>query len=433
MRTRTLTPEQLNNLLSAEATLQPATTPAHSNILQVLAAMDRQRLSELVVEQTFASGDFICREGERGDALFLIWAGRVVVVKGDPAAPTVLAYCGPGEVVGEMALLEDKPRSASVIALEATRLLRISWGSFRTLLERYPELGTSLLAALSARLRESDNVRNLQTREDQQLQYHLSRLQTEKEQLLVAERMRQETTDLIVHDLRNPLCLISNVLNMLTMTLPEAVLAENRELLGIAETARERMQRLIDTLLDTSQLEAGETQFIFARLDVNALLADVLRQMSPLLTLRQITVEIQCAPDLPPARADAGKIERVLVNLMDNAIKHTPPKGIITMAATAHGEEIAISVLDSGPGIPPADRTHIFERFAQVEGEKRRRRGFGLGLTYCRLAVEGHGGRIWVEAGPEDVGSRFVFTLPVFSTETDSEINVWPALPAGEF
>lgn len=433
MRTRTLTPDQLNSLLSAEAVIQPPATATQSNILQVLASMDRQRLAELVVEQTFASGDFICREGERGDALYLIWAGRVVVVKGDPATPTVLAYCGPGEVVGEMALLEDKPRSASVIALEATRLLRINWSSFRTLLDRYPELGTSLLAALSARLRESDHVRNLQTREDQQLQYHLSRLQTEKEQLLAAERMRQETTDLIVHDLRNPLCLISNVLSMLTMTLPEAVLAENRELLDIADTARERMQRLIDTLLDTSQLETGEAHFNFAALNLEQLLVSVIRQMSPLMALRQIAVETDCAPDLPPARADTEKVERVLVNLLDNAIKHTPPKGTITISVTWQETEMAVSILDTGPGIPLADRTHIFERFAQAGGERGRRRGFGLGLTYCRLAVEAHGGRIWVESGPDGVGSRFVFTLPLFSAKMSSDIRPWPGLPAGEF
>ncbi|HNT78622.1 MAG TPA: ATP-binding protein [Anaerolineae bacterium] len=418
MRTRTLTPEQLNSLLSAEALLQPTAAAVNSNILQVLASMDRQRLAELVIEQTFASGDFICREGERGDALYLIWAGRVVVVKGDPAAPTVLAHCGPGEVVGEMALLEGKPRSASVIALEATRLLRISWGSFRTLLDRYPELGTSLLASLSARLRESDQVRNQQTREDQQLHYHLSRLQTEKEQLLAAERMRQETADLIVHDLRNPLCLISNVLSMLAMTLPETVLEENRELLGIAETARERMQRLIDTLLDTSQLEAGEAQFIFEALNMESVLENVLRQMSPLATLRQVTMEAHYAPDLPPAHADVGKIERVLINLLDNAIKHTPIKSTISVSVTWQEAEIAISILDAGPGIPQADRAHIFERFAQVGSEKGRRRGFGLGLTYCRLAVEAHGGRIWVESGPDAIGSRFVFTLPVFRDET---------------
>ena len=116
---------------------------------------------------------------------------------------------------------------------------------------------------------------------------------------------------------------------------------------------------------------------------------------------------------LPTASADRDKIERVVTNLVDNAVKYTPNGGQITLAARAEAEHLLLSVTDTGPGIPEEQRQRIFERFAQVKGDTRARRGFGLGLAYCRLAVEAHGGRIWVEPGPGGVGSRFAFTLPI--------------------
>ncbi|MFN2110539.1 MAG: sensor histidine kinase, partial [Anaerolineae bacterium] len=114
----------------------------------------------------------------------------------------------------------------------------------------------------------------------------------------------------------------------------------------------------------------------------------------------------------PTVMLDAERIERVLCNLLDNAVKYTL-RGAITITAELEGNHIKVSVNDKGPGIPPAEREHVFARFTQVEGEERRRRGFGLGLRFCYLAVQAHGGDIWVETGDNDIGSKFVFTLPL--------------------
>jgi signal transduction histidine kinase len=126
-----------------------------------------------------------------------------------------------------------------------------------------------------------------------------------------------------------------------------------------------------------------------------------------------IGLQTHLAPDLPLVIADGEKIERVLANLLDNAFKHTPREGKVTIAARQVGEAVQVSVADTGPGISPEERERIFERFAQTNGERPRRRGYGLGLAYCRLAVEAHGGRIWMEAGDGGAGSRFVFELPL--------------------
>jgi len=197
------------------------------------------------------------------------------------------------------------------------------------------------------------------------------------------------------------------------MVLPESVLEENRELLNLANTACERMRRLVDSLLDVAKLETGEMVLSLARTNLKPLLEEAANRQGLSSTTRGIAFEVTAPDNLPPVLIDVERIDRVLANLIDNALKYTPNDEAISLAARADAGTIAVSVTDAGPGIPPAERERIFERFAQVAGDKTARRGFGLGLTFCRLTIEAHGGRIWVEAGPGGKGSRFIFTLPV--------------------
>jgi signal transduction histidine kinase len=146
--------------------------------------------------------------------------------------------------------------------------------------------------------------------------------------------------------------------------------------------------------------------------DLGTMIRDVVHGVS-VIDRKGIDLGVEIPADLPRAQADRDKIERVLTNLMDNALKFTPENGRIVWKAEKQGEMMRVSITDSGPGVPPEDRERIFGRFSQAAGEKPRRRGFGLGLAYCRLTVEHHGGRIWVEDGEGGKGSRFVFTLPL--------------------
>ncbi|MBN1890092.1 MAG: cyclic nucleotide-binding domain-containing protein [Thermoflexales bacterium] len=409
-----LTRQELDRLLATQPTLLEHGSFPASSLLDVLASANRAQLADLLRERCCEPGEVICREGERGDVAYLVWSGRVAIVKGELYAPTILGYRGPGEVVGEMALLEEQPRSASMIALEPVRLLCINRDEFHDLLSKAPAIGMSLLETLSARLRTSDNVLTAGTLAQRNLAGQVSDLEVEKQHLLEAQRLRQEMADFVVHDLRNPLGIVQGALQMLDMVLPADLVQANRELLDTGLAACRRMQQLVDSLLDVSRLEAGEAELALSQVSLPELIGTVMGRLPTKLTsLRAITTCQAFSPDLPPVRADRDRLDRVLSNLLDNAVKHTPKGGKVVVAAEPGKGEVLVSVIDSGPGIPEAERERIFERFAQVAGDKQARRGFGLGLAFCRLAVEAHGGRIWVEPGEGGVGSRFVFSLPL--------------------
>lgn len=410
-----LTAEELDRLQSMAVEEEFFTPPPDSPLLRLLASLDRGTLNRLMTEHLIEPGEIICYEGDRGSAMYLIRSGKVIVVKGSLESPTILAYRGPGELIGEMALLENQPRSATNIALDTVRLLQIDREGFQQWVSSNPAIGMSIMATLSARLRASDDVRASALEGGRQLIQQVSRLQTEKEQLLELQRVRQETSDLVVHDLRNPLGTIYGALSMFEMVLPEDILRDNRELLDLANAACERMQRLVDSLLDVAKLETGEMLIGLQAADLRPLLKDAAHRQALATRMRGIEINVVTPADLPTVLIDTEKIERVLVNLLDNAIKYSPDNEVITLVADVDEsqQQLVVSVTDRGLGIPPEDRERVFERFAQVAGPKAIRRGFGLGLTFCRLAVEGHGGHIWIEAGPDGRGSRFIFTLPL--------------------
>jgi signal transduction histidine kinase len=416
--TRKVSEAELNNILATDPTDGGATdTAASSSLMKVLATLDRRLLAEIMLEQKYEPGDLIFCEGDPGDALYIIWAGRVAVVKGKFSRPDEVFFRVAGEVVGEMALLENKPRWASLVALEPVRLLRIEKQGFHKLLQAQPAVSLNLLALLSARLRAVHEISKAEIRSDQEVLRQISSLMDENEQLMALQRVRQETSDLIVHDLRSPLGNLYSVLNMLELVLPVEVLAANRELLDIAKLAHARMQDLIDSLLDVSKLESGDLILETGPANLKQLVDEVVAMASFSIDRRSIVFQTYFEAGLPLVLIDEERIRRVLTNLVDNALKFTPKDGRIRVEVTAVADQVQVSVADSGPGIPPADRQRIFERFAQVQRVgMRRTRGFGLGLAFCRLAVEAHGGEIWVEPGENGVGSRFIFTLPVYQS-----------------
>ncbi len=234
-------------------------------------------------------------------------------------------------------------------------------------------------------------------------------LQRTCKELRRAERMRDDFTNMIVHDLRSPLTAVVGSLNLAQRMLDRGG-SVPPSLFERANSASEQIGSMIDTMLDVSKLEAGEMTLHQTPTDVSALIrkrADLYWEQA---TAEERYLTIQVADSLPLVCVDVNLIERTLDNLVGNALKFTRRGGQINVDINFREQMLWVAVTDDGPGIPVEQRERIFDKFAQVESGFARR-GSGLGLTFCRLAVEAHGGCIWVEQAPSQ-GSRFLFTLP---------------------
>ena len=225
------------------------------------------------------------------------------------------------------------------------------------------------------------------------------------------EQMREDLTHMIIHDLRNPLSSIMSSLQLIRIAFVGHDEIPVMQLLRIATRSGQKLYRLIDSLLDLGRLEAGETELKKALVSPESLVREAMEQIQPLVLNKGQTLAVRIVSGLPEVTADRDLILRVLTNLLDNAVKFTPEEGRITLGVEWTGEEMLFTVSDTGPGIPPEFRQRVFDRFVRPESAGGVR-GTGLGLAFCKLAVEAHGGRIWAES-EVGKGSSFRFTLPL--------------------
>lgn len=237
---------------------------------------------------------------------------------------------------------------------------------------------------------------------------------TEAQEL--AER-REDLTRMIVHDLRNPLTTMATTLQLAQERLAGVADDDTRPLLQNAYGSSQDLLDMVDSLMDMHRLEAGSSIVDPDAMRLPPLVDAVAARLQPLLAHKGIALTVMAAPDLPPIWADAELVRRVLLNLLDNALKFTPANGRITItmqpepAQPGHEPGLRCLIQDSGPGIPPAFREQAFDRYTRTNPGGAPVRGAGLGLTFCKMVVEAQHGRIWVEDAPGG-DSQFVFTLP---------------------
>jgi NtrC-family two-component system sensor histidine kinase KinB len=224
------------------------------------------------------------------------------------------------------------------------------------------------------------------------------------------EELRADMTRMMVHDLRNPVGTILTALQFLGTEAASVLSNDQRRTLTIAHNGAKRMLALVNSILDVSQLESGQMLLNRALIRLDNLIDETLRAQLPQAVAKNQSLESDLPPALPPAWADAELIGRVLQNLVGNAIKFTPAGGVIRVTARVEQDDkrkLLVSVSDTGRGIPPEIRERLFQKF--VRG-RQVGRGSGLGLAFCKLAVEAHGERIGVESTPES-GATFTFSL----------------------
>lgn len=379
-----------------------------------LTDKEREALTAQANIEHCPAGQTICHEGETGADIHIVQSGRIAVYKeADQPHPTLLGYRGAGEIIGEMSLLGSQPRSATVIADQDSEVLRIEAGEFLSLMEAHPGISRAVLQVLSSRLHAADTARTAIVRQEWTLIEKVQHLTGEALHLADLARVRQETIELIAHDLRTPLSVIDGCLQMLESTLPEDILASSADIIKLAKHSTGRLASMLEELLSAAQETALNNDASQGWVDLEGIIASVVQSSEFALKQAELDLKTQIDGPLPPVWGNAIKLERVLRNLVDNAIAYTPAEGRILIQARQGDGRIKVSVIDSGPGVPAEHRTVIFERFTRIPGVKGRKHGFGLGLYYCRQVILAHGGAIWVEPGPGNVGSRFSFTLPL--------------------
>jgi signal transduction histidine kinase len=229
------------------------------------------------------------------------------------------------------------------------------------------------------------------------------------------ERMREDLLNMLVHDMRNPLSAAQHALHLLQDPDMQDV---TNELINIAFTSTERLTKLVETILEISRLESGRFELQQQAL----ILADHVDEIvkNTFVSSHNINVDVDVPYTLPFLWVDAAAVTRVFENLFNNALKFVPRSGDgrIRVAAIQEGDWVQIEVYNNGPHIPPETQQMLFTKFVagQYQG-----RGYGLGLAFCRLVVEAHGGKIWIRNQPEG-GVSFYFTLPTWE-DPDADLG----------
>lgn len=235
------------------------------------------------------------------------------------------------------------------------------------------------------------------------------------QQLRESERLKKDLTDMIVHDMRVPLTVVMGSLENLTEKMGEHLDPKEAKLLELAYSSNHMLVQMVDDLLDISKLEEQKVNLRRTKTSVEELVQQAVKQAGVLARREKVELNVDVPKDLPDLSVDKGRVVRVLVNLLGNAAQHTHEGGRISLQASFQPvlKEVNFSVNDTGEGIPKEYHHKIFDKFAQVETQKTKRRSStGLGLTFCKLVTEAHGGSIWLDSEP-GVGSTFTVTFPV--------------------
>lgn len=224
------------------------------------------------------------------------------------------------------------------------------------------------------------------------------------------ENMRRQLIGDVAHELRTPLTAIKGSMEGLI----DGVLSPKNETFQQIHREADRMQRLVHDLQELSKVEAGAYELQKSPADVADLISTAIEPLRQQFTEKEVALEIDIADDLPRANVDRDRFGQVMINLMGNALQYTPARGKVNVRAELLGNEIHITVSDTGIGIPAEHLPHLFTRFYRVDKSRSRAGGgSGIGLTITKHLVEAHDGRIWVQSPGRGKGSAFTFTLPI--------------------
>jgi two-component system sensor histidine kinase/response regulator len=238
--------------------------------------------------------------------------------------------------------------------------------------------------------------------------------------LKASEELRHFLAEMLVHDLRTPLTTVLVSLDLLHNEMDKQLDETHTEVIRLCNRSAKHLLSLVNELLDISKLESSEMELCRTKTDINSLVEDAIAHIAGQIKHYKTQVIVDADSDLPQIYVDEDLMRRVIVNLLGNALKfarHREPVMVNIEIDSANTNNIVITVKDDGDGIDPKDQKRIFSKFGQAElGKARKRTSTGLGLTFCKLVVEAHGGQIWVDSRPQN-GSKFGISLPILAAD----------------
>jgi signal transduction histidine kinase len=360
-----------------------------SHLFGHLSAEDLEALRKDVKELTYAKGEEIFREGDPGDGAYVVRSGAVDI-EASLAGEQRQVFCRvlPGDVFGEMTLLDQHPRSACAVAAEDAVLYFVPREPLVELLKRSPDLAITLVQEISKRLRE------------------FNRLYITK--VLEAERMALigRFASAIVHDLKNPLTIIGIAAQSASR---ESATMEARKTAETRITKQvDRITNLVNDILEFTR--GAHKSAPLYRTDYGEFIAGLIAEISPDLEPKRVTLQLEAPPPEVALALNPKRLSRVFFNLIHNAVDAMPSGGVIRLRIEVNpdAKEVVTEIRDEGEGIAPEIMPQIFEAFATFGKAK----GTGLGLAITLRIIEEHGGRIIAGNHPKG-GAVFTITLPM--------------------
>jgi signal transduction histidine kinase len=378
-----------------------------------------QEMATLTEFCTYPAGHILCHEGAYEDIFYIVADGSVVITKkvGDEEGERVLRIGGKGDLVGEMALIQNAPRAATVRTTTECTVLEMEKQDFETVLSRSPRMAIDIIRTTLDRLRANDQIA-------------IADLQKTNKVLSQLDRNKLEFIQVTAHELRTPLTVMKGYVNMLR-SFPEikanAALSEMVD--GIVKGA-DRMHEVVNMMLDVSRMDAETLKIAPVPVLLKRVINGLAHGFEKAAAERRIEITTQYADDTPIFNADPVLIDKALYQLVVNAIKYTPDGGKVIVSTRPrtmndHAPGVEISVHDTGVGLDAEQHDLVFEKFYQVGGVSLHSSGKttfkgggpGLGLALVRGVARAHGGKVWVEsAGHDEVhfpGSTFYLQFPV--------------------
>ena len=242
--------------------------------------------------------------------------------------------------------------------------------------------------------------------------------------LNVANRMKASFISMVSHELRTPLNSINGFIEIVADEQVGPLNPRQQEFLGYVRTSALQLSALVEDVLLITKADSGQFSLRPTEIDAESLLRQAMQSVTGAATQAEVTMTLKVDEEMPPLRGDELRLQQVITNLLNNAIKFSPAHETITISVRRTGRQAEFSIEDRGPGVAAEEHARIFERFYQSEsGQRARSGGYGLGLAIARLIVEQHGGRIWIESNPGE-GATFYVTLPLADGEAGASADV---------